>query len=571
MLRQFVRYYRPYRALFTLDIATAILHSAFVLCIPLLVRNMLKYDLPAGNLHGIGWTVGLVAALIALMSVTRYINTKWGHVLGTRIETDMRSDLFRHLQKLSFTYFDNTKTGHIISRIANDLTNIAELAHHGPEDLFISVCLLVGAFGMMLWFSPTLALITLLPLLLMIGWGLLFGSRMQRGFRQVRKRIADINSSVENSIQGIREVKSFTNEDYEIGKFGEVNTEFRSAKEYMYGTMASFHSGMMFLIESCSLAIVGGGAVLAHYGRISLADVIGFLLYVRFLMDPVRRLVNFVEQFQQGVASFERFQEIMNVEPDIMDRPGAIRPSEIRGEIAFDEVWFKYSRSKDWVLRDISLQVPAGRTVALVGESGAGKSTLASLIPRFYETQQGCIRIDNHSVLDLAQRSLRESVGIVQQDIFLFDSTIRENILFGNPDATEEELIAATKSANIHEFIESLPDGFDTLVGERGVKLSGGQKQRVSIARVFLKDPAILIFDEATSSLDSESENLIRAAMEALCRDRTTIVIAHRLSTVRNADYTYVLQNGSIVEHGTHDDLLSRQGYYGELYANSTF
>ena len=571
MIRRFIAFYRPYKALFALDIITAVLYSGVALCVPLLVRNMLKYDLPARDLPHIALTLGLVLVLITLMSIARYINTKWGHVLGTRIETDMRRDLFGHLQKLSFSYFDSTKTGHIISRIANDLFNIAELAHHGPEDLLISLCLVVGAIVVMFWFSVSLALVTLLPLLMMITWGMIYGKRMKEGFRRVREKIADINSSVENSIQGIREVKSYTNEEHEIDKFGEVNFEFRTAKEHMYGIMAGFHSGMTFLMESCSLAVVGGGAVLACYGRIDLADVIGFLLYVRFMMNPVRRLVNFVEQFQQGAASFERFVEIMDVEPEIVDRPNAVRPERIEGVISFDGVWFRYPTSADWVLKDINLRAPAGATIALVGESGAGKSTLASLIPRFYEAQRGAITIDGRDVLDLAQRSLRANIGIVQQNVFLFDSTIGENIMFGNPEATEEELIRAAESANILDLIEALPDGFDTWVGEHGVKLSGGQKQRVSVARAFLKNPPILIFDEATSSLDAESEGLIRASMEALCRNRTTIVIAHRLTTVKDAARTFVLREGRIVEQGAHAELLEREGYYNELYAGSSF
>ncbi len=571
MIRRFIAFYRPYKALFALDIVTAVLHSGFTLCVPLLIRNMLKYDLPAGDLAHIWLTLGVLLVLVALMSITRYINTRWGHVLGTRIETDMRRDLFGHLQKLSFSYFDSAKTGHIISRIANDLFSISELAHHGPEDFLISLCLVAGAIAMMFWFNVSLALVALVPLLFMLTWGMIYGRRMKVGFRRVRQKIADINSSVEDSIQGIREVKSYTNEEREIDKFGEVNLKFRSAKERMYGVMAGFHSGMTFLMESCMLVVVGGGAVLACYGKVDLADVIGFLLYVRFMMNPVRRLVNFVEQFQQGAASFERFVEIMDVEPDIVDRPNAVCPGRIEGDVVFDGVWFRYATSADWVLQDIDLRAPAGATIALVGESGAGKSTLASLVPRFYEAQKGAITIDGRDVLDHQQRSLRENIGIVQQNVFLFDSTIRENIMFGNPAAAEEDLIRAAESANIMDFIGGLPDGFDTWVGEHGVKLSGGQKQRVSIARAFLKNPPILIFDEATSSLDGESERLIRASMEALCRSRTTIVIAHRLITVQNADCIFVLRRGRIIEEGVHAELLQRGGGYSELYAGSSF
>ena len=569
MLRRFLRYYRPYRGLFVLDMGTAVLQSGFTLCIPYLVHNILKDDLPAGDLAGITLGLGGISVLVVLMCAANYVNTRWGHFLGTRMEADMRSDLFRHLQKLSFTYFDNTKTGHLISRIANDLFNVAELAHHGPEDLIISSCLIVGSFVIMLCLNPPLALMALIPLPMMLGWALFFGSRMRKGWRNVRQRIADINSSVENSIQGIREVQSFANEDYEIDRFDSVNREFKTAKEGMYTAMAGFQAGMMFFLESYSLIIIAGGVILAYYGRIDLAEVLVFLLYARFVMRPIRRLTSFVEQFQQGVAAFERFTEIMDVEPDIVDRPNATRPKEIRGEVELRNLWFKYSTSEDWVLRDVNLCIPPGKAVALVGKSGAGKSTLAALIPRFYEAQRGQVTIDGHDVLDIERRWLRENIGLVRQSVFLFDSTIRDNIMFGRPDATEEELHHAARRANILDFIESLPDGFDSLVGEHGVKLSGGQQQRVSIARLFLKNPPILILDEATSSLDSESERLIQGAMDELCRDRSTLVIAHRLSTVRSADHAYVMHQGEIVEEGCHNDLLERNGYYSELYANS--
>ena len=372
MFRRFLGYYRPYKGLFVLDMGTAVLHSGFTLCIPYLIRNILKDDLPAGDLNGIIFGLGAVAFVVVLMCAARYVNTRWGHLLGTRIEADMRSDLFCHLQKLSHTYFDNTKTGHLISRIANDLFNVAELAHHGPEDFLISTCLIGGSFVIMLWFSPPLALLALIPLPLMVGWALFFGARMRRGWRKVRERIADINSSVENSIQGIREVKSFANEDYEIDRFDGVNREFRTAKERMYAAMAGFHAGMMFFIESYSLIIIGGGVVLAYAGRIELADVIVFLLYARFVMRPIRRLTSFVEQFQQGVAAFERFVEIMDVEPEIVDRPNAVRLKTIRGEVEVRDLWFKYSTSRDWVLRDVTIRIPPGKSIALVGESGAG-------------------------------------------------------------------------------------------------------------------------------------------------------------------------------------------------------
>ena len=570
MLRRFISYYSPHRKLFILDMTMAFVRACCAICIPYLTHAMLKDYLPSGDLPRVLSSLGIFFGLIVVMTAATYINMKWGHFLGARMETDMRSDLFHHLQKLSFRYFDNTKTGHIMSRISNDLFTISEVAHHAPEDFFIYSLIMVGGFSIMFHLNAPLATVALVPLPLMIGWGTIFGRRMRHNFRSVRKRIADINSNVENAIQGIREVKSFTNEPHEIEKFGVVNVQFRAAKERMYGTMAGFHSGMSFLSETYWLAVLGGGALLMHYGHADLPDVIAFLLYIRFIMNPIKRLVGFVEQFQQGAASFERFVEILNVEPEITDRPGAVAPrGRISGGIEIDDLWFRYEPETDWVLRGISLAIPPGCSAALVGESGAGKSTLAALVPRFYEAQRGNIRIDGQNIMELKQRFLRRNIGLVQQNVFLFDSSVRENIMFGRPGASEEELVEAARKAHIHDFVMSLPEDFDTLVGEHGVKLSGGQRQRISIARVFLKDPPILIFDEATSSLDTESEAMIKEAMDLLCRDRTTVIIAHRLSTVKNADYTYVLRGGCMVEHGRHEELLAAGGYYQELYANS--
>lgn len=508
--------------------------------------------------------------LILLMSICDYVNTRWGHYLGARIETAMRGDLFRHLQKLSFQYFDNNKTGHIMSRISNDLFTISELAHHGPEDLLISALLVLGSLIFMFFLNWQMAVIVAIPLPVVIVWGSIFRLRLRNTSREVRRKVADINSNVENSIQGIREVQSYANEDYAVDRFDNVNEEFRAAKTNMYSTMAAFNSGMIFLMEFYSVVIIGGGVLLVHAGLLELVEMIGFLMYRRYMFQPVRRLVGFVEQYQHGVAAFERFTEIMDITPDIEDRSDAIPLDSAAGDIRFDNVSFKYDQGDTpWILDNIDLHIQPGQTVALVGESGAGKSTLASLIPRFYEPQKGSILIDGKDIMTLKKQDLRRVVGIVQQNVFLFDTTLRENIMFGEPDATEAQLQSAARRAHILEFIDSLPDGFDSLVGERGVKLSGGQKQRVSIARAFLKNPAILIFDEATSSLDAESEVLIQKSMEELCKGRTTVVIAHRLSTVRNADYTYVLRNGKILEQGTHADLLNRAGYYKDLYSRN--
>ncbi|MHC4882903.1 MAG: ABC transporter ATP-binding protein [Planctomycetota bacterium] len=572
MLKRFIKYYKPHRKLFALTMAAAVFGAVMTVFIPAITRHVLNEAVPNQDFGLILWLLVAILGLVLLSSVLTYTRVKWGHILGVRIEFDMRAELFSHLQKLSFNYFDNVKTGHIMSRISNDLNQIAEIAHHAPEDLLISTSLIIGSFIVMFNISIPLAIIAMIPLPLMIGWGIIYGGSMRRGFRNVRKKIADINSSVENSVQGIREVKSYANEEEEIEKFEGVNVSFRSAKEKMYGIMAVFFSVMNLLIESYFLIIVSGWVLLRYTGaNMTPGDLLAFVLYVHFIIKPIHRLVNFAEQFQQGAACFERFTEIMDIEPDILDKKDAHTFEPVAGEIVFDNVSFKYTQSHDWILQDINLTIPAHQTIAIVGESGAGKSTVVSLIPRFYEPQEGTIRIDGHDIMDLKQKFLRENIGLVQQNVFLFDSTIRDNIMYGNPNAGEEQLIDAAKKANIYDFIQTLPEGFDTLVGERGVKLSGGQKQRVSIARVFLKDPPVFIFDEATSSLDTESEVLIQQSLDLLSRNRTTIVIAHRLSTVKNADYLYVMNAGRIVEHGTHTDLLAKKDYYHKLYTMNLF
>ena len=503
-------------------------------------------------------------------AILNYIRVKWGHILGVRMEADMRSMLFRHLQKLSFTYYDNTKTGHIMSRITNDLNTIAEVAHHAPEDLIISLFTIIGSFILMFKFNTTLAWFALIPLPFMVIWGLTLGRRMKSGFRLVRKEIAVMNSSVENSVQGIREVKSYANEDIEIAKFGDVNVHFKKAKEKMYTLMSLFHTGMGFITDLYFGVVLGAATWLILQDRLEVADLIAFILYINFILNPINRLINFVEQYQQGTTAFERFTEIMDIEPDINDIPNPVKAAKVKGNIELKNLDFKYQGSTDLILSNINISIKAGSTVALVGESGAGKSTLVSLIPRFYESIKGEILIDGNKVRELEQRFLRDSIGIVQQNVFLFDTTIRDNILYGNPEASDEEVLEAAKRANILDFILTLQDGFDTFVGERGVKLSGGQKQRVSIARVFLKDPAILIFDEATSSLDTESELYIQQALNELSVGRTTIIIAHRLTTVANADYTFVMKNGEVVEEGSHQDLLTQKGYYYSLCSRMT-
>ncbi len=570
MLKEFIKYYKPHLKLFALDMGTAIILSLCGIIIPAITYKVFNVYLKDRELEMIIISMGVWCVLIMIQTACDFANIKWGHVLGVRMEADMRKDMFSHLQKLSFSYFDRTKTGHIMSRISSDLTMIAETAHHCPEDLLISVLTIIGAFIVMLCVNPLLAGITFIPLPFIIFWGTIFQRKMKANFREVRKTIANVNSRVENSIQGIREVKAYTNELEEIEKFHEVNQKFTDAREGVFGTLAGFHSGIMFLMQSYSALFVGAGAVLIYYDKATIAQLLMFLMYSRFIVMPIFRLVGFAEQFQQGVAAFERFCEIMDEKPDIEDKKDALDVENVDGNIELKDVYFKYDDQDgepQWVLNEINMKVDAGKTVALVGESGAGKSTIASLIPRFYEVNKGSVLIDGKNIMDLKQECLRSNIGVVQQNPFLFDSTISENILFGNSEATEEELIEAAKNANIYDFIMTLPDQFDSEVGEHGVKLSGGQKQRISIARVFLKNPKVLIFDEATSSLDNESELLIQQSMEKLCKGRTTIIIAHRLSTVRNADYIYCIKDGKIVETGTHKELLGKDGYYKKLYS----
>ncbi len=569
MLKRFIKFYKPHKYLFILDMSVAFLAAILSVFMPMLTRTLLKVHIPNKDLNGIIAMIAIMGGIIIFKSVFTYIRIRWGHIMGVRMESDMRSDMFAHLQKLSFNYFDNVKTGHIMSRISNDLNMIAEVAHHAPEDLIISVFMIIGSFIAMFHYNVSLAFIAMIPVPLLIVWGLTYGRRMKGGFRLVRKRIADINSSVENSVQGIREVKSFTNEHLEMEKFGHINFSFQRAKEKMYKIMSVYFAGMTFLTDFYYLVVIGGGIYLIFIGQLDVIDLLAFTLYVNFILRPIERLVHFTEQFQQGSTAFERFIEIMDIEPDIKDNKNAKTLDNVKGSIDIDNLTFKYTSSEDWVLQNINMTIPAGKTIALVGESGAGKSTIASLIPRFYEAQEGSISIDGNNIMDLKQKSLRDNIGIVQQNVFLFDTSIRENIIYGNPNASEEEVIEAARKANILDFIQSLPDRFDTLTGERGVKLSGGQKQRISIARAFLKNPPILIFDEATSSLDTESEAYIQKAMEELSQNRTTIIIAHRLSTVRNADLLYVINEGRIVEQGTHDELMDRKDYYYNLYTKN--
>ncbi|HZK33193.1 MAG TPA: ABC transporter ATP-binding protein [Tissierellaceae bacterium] len=570
MVKRFISYYKPHKKLFFIDIFFAFLISIADLIFPMFTRNMIDNIIPAGRMDLlVKWTI-IMVLLFILRFISFYIVSYWGHVLGVRIEHDMRKDVFTHLQTLPFSYYDNTKTGHIMSRIINDLRDITELAHHGPEDLFISLVMLVGSFIILMTIEWRLTLILFAFIPVMLLFVISKRNRMSKSFKEVREKIADVNAQLENSISGARVAKSFTNEDYEIEKFNEGNYRFSTARKDAYKVMAEFHAGINIMSNVLNLVVISIGGYFVYETIITVGDLFSFVLYVNFFMQPIRRLTQFVEQFQDGMTGFERFTEIMDIKPDIVDSENAIELEDITGEIKFNNVSFSYNNGEDKVLSNLNMTIEAGKTIALVGPSGAGKTTLCHLIPRFYETKEGEILLDNINIKDIKLKSLRKNIGLVQQDVFLFTGTIRENILYGNPEAKEDEIIDAAKKASIHDFIMTLPEDYDTDIGEKGVRLSGGQKQRISIARLFLKNPPILILDEATSALDNETEILIQESLEELSRGRTSLVIAHRLSTIKNADEIIVLTEDGIVERGPHEVLLENDKLYAKLY-NSQF
>lgn len=565
MLKKFISYYKPYRKLFALDMSCAFLIAAIDLAFPLIARQFINDIIPNGKLRIFYIFIIALLILAVVRAVLNYIIDYWGHIVGTRMERDMRRDLFGHLQTLSFDYFDNVKTGHLMSRIVNDLREISELAHHGPEDLFISLVMLIGSFIILTTIEWRLTLIIYSFLPLLIWYATLKRKKMTAAFRSVRKRIANVNAQLENSISGIRVAKSFTNEEYEIEKFDEGNREFNSSREFAYKAMAEFFAGIFFLSNILNIVTLSVGGFFVYLGYINTGDLVAYLLYINFFLQPIRKLTNFTQQFQNGMTGFERFVEIMKVKASIVDKEDAVTLKEIKGKIEFKNVAFKYSEEK-FVLSNINLIINPGETMALVGPSGGGKTTLCQLIPRFYEVTKGEILIDGINIKDVKIKSLRENIGMVQQDIFLFTGTIKENILYGKPGAKDTEVINAAKNANIHDFILSLPERYDSYIGEKGIKLSGGQKQRISLARAFLKNPAILILDEATSALDSEAEIIIQQALEKLTMGRTVLVIAHRLSTIKNANQIVVLTDEGIKEKGNHDELITRDGLYAKLY-----
>ena len=568
-LKKMLSYYKAHMGEFLADMFFASLSAAIALTIPLIIRyvtSQLIYMDTEVILNRIVYIAITLLVLVAVDCYSKFYISNQGHVMGAKIEYEMRAEIFDHFQKLSFSFYDNQKVGQLMSRITSDLFDITELLHHGPENLILSIVKIIGALCILLSINPMLALAAFAVLPFMFTYAFFLNKKMRKAFRQNRTKIAEINAQIEDNLSGIRVVKSFANEEIENDKFKMGNDGFLSAKKNSYFYMGGFHAGLGSFTTLIQVNVIVIGTILIAKGGVDVSDLLTFLLYISVFTEPVRTLIDFTEQFQNGYSGFERFMEIMNICPDIRDKADAIELTEVKGDITFEDVTFQYEENTEKVLNHINLNVPAGAYMALVGSSGAGKSTLCSLIPRFYDVTGGSIRIDGKDIRDVTLKSLRNRIGIVQQDVYLFAGTIMENIRYGKPDATEEEIMEAAKNANAHEFIMSFPDGYHTDIGQRGIKLSGGQKQRLSIARVFLKNPPILIFDEATSALDNESEKVVQDSLEKLAANRTTFVIAHRLSTIKNAEKILVLSEDGIEEEGTHEELLAKKGIYEHLY-----
>ena len=566
MLYIFASYYKPHWKLFALDMACALVICVIDLTFPLVSRMSMQQLLPAQAYRAFFVVMALMAAAYVLKGGMYFIVTYWGHLLGVHIEADIRADLFSHMQRLSFSFYDKNRTGQLMSRVTGDLFEISELAHHGPEDFFISTVTIVGAFCVMLTIRWELALIVFAVIPLFVLFTAIQRKRMAEASREVKVKLAGINGEVESSISGMRTAKAFANETAEIRKFEVSNDAFRGAKRGYYRAMAIYQSGMEFAMGILSVLVIAAGGVFIMRGGMDYIDLITFSLYVTTFITPIRKLSNFVEQFMQGMAGFKRFVELMRTDPAVEDAPGAKELTDVKGQIDLDDVTFRYDAAGPAVLSHVSLYVAPGETVAVVGPSGGGKSTLCQLIPRFYDVSGGAVRIDGQDVRTLCQSSLRRNIGIVQQDVFLFAGTIYENIAYGRPGATREEIEEAARKAEIYDDIQSMPNGFDTYVGERGVMLSGGQKQRISIARIFLKNPPVLILDDATSALDAVTEAAIQRSFDALSKGRTTLIIAHRLSTIRSAGRILVVNEARILEEGTHAELMDRGGAYAALY-----
>ena len=566
--KKFLSYYRPYLKLFLADMFCAMIAAGITLVFPMIIRYITGTVLIADNFEmGIIYKLGIFMVVLVIVEyLCNYFVAYQGHVMGVYMERDLRNELFQHYQKLSFSFYDEQKTGQLMSRLTNDLFSLTELYHHGPEDIVISFIKFFGAFIILATINLKLTLIVLAFIPVMGAFIYYYNRKMKRAFKRNKQRVGDINARIEDNLSGIRVVKSFGNESHEIIKFHDENSRYVSSKKNSYFYMGKFHSGLGAFTSMVTVAAVFFGAIFISNDGLNTADLIAFLLYINNLIDPVKKFINFTEQFQDGITGFERFMEILEIEPDIKDKKDAHNLLDVKGAIEYRHVGFRYNQKSDYVLKDIDLKVAPGEYIALVGSSGAGKTTICSLLPRFYEVSEGDIFIDGQNIKDIKLNSLRQNIGIVQQDVYLFAGTILDNIRYGRFDATDEEVIEAAKKANAHDFIMELPDGYDTDCGQRGVKLSGGQKQRLSIARVFLKNPPILIFDEATSALDNESEHIVQQSLESLAKNRTTLVIAHRLSTIKNAKRICVLSTKGIEEEGTHDELLAKNGQYATFY-----
>ena len=566
--KKFLSYYRPYLKLFLADMFCAMIAAGITLVFPMIIRYITGTVLIADNFEmGIIYKLGIFMVVLVIVEyLCNYFVAYQGHVMGVYMERDLRNELFQHYQKLSFSFYDEQKTGQLMSRLTNDLFSLTELYHHGPEDIVISFIKFFGAFIIFATINLKLTLIVFAFIPVMGAFIYYYNRKMKRAFKRNKQRVGDINARIEDNLSGIRVVKSFGNESHEIIKFHDENSRYVSSKKNSYFYMGKFHSGLGAFTSMVTVAAVFFGAIFISNDGLNTADLIAFLLYINNLIDPVKKFINFTEQFQDGITGFERFMEILEIEPDIKDKKDAHNLLDVKGAIEYRHVGFRYNQKSDYVLKDIDLKVAPGEYIALVGSSGAGKTTICSLLPRFYEVSEGDIFIDGQNIKDIKLNSLRQNIGIVQQDVYLFAGTILDNIRYGRFDATDEEVIEAAKKANAHDFIMELPDGYDTDCGQRGVKLSGGQKQRLSIARVFLKNPPILIFDEATSALDNESEHIVQQSLESLAKNRTTLVIAHRLSTIKNAKRICVLSTKGIEEEGTHDELLAKNGQYATFY-----
>ena len=562
MIKEFIKYYKPYKKLFALDILAAFLFAVCNLVYPMITRDIMNEVVPNRDLKMLVVFAATLIFIFILKAVLNHFMQYWGHVVGVRIQGDMRSEVFTHLQKLPNSYFDNNKTGVTMSRIINDLMDISELAHHGPEDLFISIIMFLGSFIILSTINLPLTILIFAFVPFIVIFTLKKRKKMNKCFMETRVQTSAINSTLENSIAGIRISKAFVAEEYENEKFNKGNNKFKEVRRKSYKVMAEYFAGVNFGVDILDYVVLIAGGLFTYYNTINIGDFLAYMLYVKLFTDPIKKLINFVEQYQNGMTGFKRFIDIMNVEQE-KEKDNAVELEKVEGNIRFENVCFSYEDEK--VLDKITLSIEKGKMLALVGPSGGGKTTFCNLIPRFYDVDKGDIKIDGKSIYDIKLDSLRKNIGVVQQEVFLYTGTIKENIKYGKQDASDEEVIEAAKKANIHEFIMGLKDGYDTYIGERGIKLSGGQKQRISIARVFLKNPPILILDEATSALDNVTEYLIQKSLEDLCKNRTTIVVAHRLSTIKNADEIIVLTDKGIEERGSHTDLIEKGGIYTEL------